>query len=325
VKPVSTSSTVDRLTAIWQRVLQRQEIGIDDNFFDLGGDSALALELFNEISRTFGRDLPPVMIYQAQTLAALALLLEQASLPRFPPLVMLREGTKDFPLFITHGLGGSVIDFFQVVKFLETPHAVYGMQGRGIDGVEDPFDSIEEMAEYSLKAVKEVQPHGPYLLAGFSLGGLVALEMAQQLRRDGEEIALLAMLDSYPHVDSLSQTQRTLLTMQQWQRRVSKLIAGAERAQVPGDLPLSAAIQRFRESGYRALERYRPKPYAGGVSFVRAAVPTTYPSDPRAVWGHLLNHLDVDTVPGDHLEIMTTYYRDLAAVLSRYLRETAIS
>src|SRR5277367_6561976 len=116
----STSMMIEVLIPIWQRVLQLSSLGINDNFFDLGGDSALALELFNEIALVCGCELPPVVIYQAPTITALAALLEQPSAVRIPPLLLLKGGTDDTPIFIAHGLGGSAMDFFQVVKYLHT-------------------------------------------------------------------------------------------------------------------------------------------------------------------------------------------------------------
>src|SRR5271170_7389879 len=176
-----TSTMVEMLTPIWRRVLQLSSVDVEANFFDLGGDSSLALQLFNEIARTSGRELPPVTIYLAPTIASLAAALEQPSDLRFPPLVLLKDGYAEPPLFVTHGLGGSVIDFFQVVKHIQTPHSIHGMQARGVDGTEEPFDRIEDMAQFYLDAIRQVQPHGPYLLVGYSLGGLVTFEMAQQL------------------------------------------------------------------------------------------------------------------------------------------------
>ena len=176
---------VETLTPIWQRVLQLPSIHVDDNFFDLGGDSSLALQLFNEIAQVCDRELPPVTIYQAPTIAALAALLEQPTTPRFPTLVLLKPGTEKPPVFVAHGLGGSVMDFFQPVKHIETDHPIYGMQARGIDGLDEPLARIEDMAEFYLHAIRKMQPRGPYVLAGYSLGGLVALEMAQQQKRAG--------------------------------------------------------------------------------------------------------------------------------------------
>jgi thioesterase domain-containing protein len=318
-----TSTMVETLTPIWQRVLQLSSVGVDDNFFDLGGDSALALELFNEIALACGRELPPVMIYHAPTITALAALLEQPTTPRMPPLVQLKAGSKEPPVFIAHGLGGSVMDFFQVVKHIQTPHAIHGMQAKGIDGVEEPLDRIEDMARYSLDAVKQLQPHGPYLLIGFSLGGLVALEMAQQLIAEGEKIGLLAMLDSYPHVSRLSRAQRALLSTRQTWRRIARRLQwlGVNPPyQTTVEVSPSPALQHFRDTSYRALERYQPRFYPGKINFARAAIPTDFPADPAAVWSHLAQDFEVKTVPGDHLGIMTTHFESLASVISAYLR-----
>ncbi|HXW93191.1 MAG TPA: thioesterase domain-containing protein [Terriglobales bacterium] len=317
----TASATTERLIPIWQRVLQVSSVGVEDNFFDLGGDSALALELFDEISRAWGRDLPPVMIYHASTIAALGALLEEPSVPRVPALVQLKSGTSNPPVFITHGLGGTVMDFFQVLKHVRTPRAIHGMQAKGIDGVEEPFDSIEEMARYYLKAVRALQAHGPYLLIGYSLGGLVILEMAQRLAANGEKVALLAMLDSYPHIRRLSRGQRLRLAMQQMRYRISGGRSLYTILQSANGTRLSSTMQRVRDSAFLALERYQPRFYPGSIRFVRAAIPKDFPADPAAVWGHLAGEFVVETVPGDHLGIMTTHYEELANVLSRYLSE----
>jgi thioesterase domain-containing protein len=321
-----TSAMVEVLVPIWQRVLQLPSVGADDNFFDLGGDSALALELFNEIALASGRELPPVMIYHAPTITALAGLLEQPTTPRVPPLVRLKSGSEEPPVFIAHGLGGSVMDFFQVVKHIQTPRAIHGMQAKGIDGVEEPLDRIEDMARYSLDAVKQVQPHGPYLLIGFSLGGLVALEMAQQLIAEKEKIGLLLMLDSYPHVSRLSRGQRARLSSRQtWRRFARRLhwLGVKPPYQTTVETSPSAALQHFRYTSYLALERYQPRFYPGKINFVRAAIPTDFPANPTSIWSPLANELELKTVPGDHLGIMTTHFESLASVISGFLRGAA--
>jgi acetoacetyl-CoA synthetase len=326
VKPVPTSATVEALAPIWRRVLQLSSVGADDNFFDLGGDSALALQLFNEIALACGRDLPPVIIYHAPTIAALAALLDQPVAPRIPPLVQLKAGSQEPPVFIAHGLGGSVMDFFQVVKHVQTSHAIHGMQAKGIDGVEEPLDRIEDMARYSLDAVRELQPHGPYLLIGFSLGGLVTLEMAQQLTAAGEKIGLLAMLDSYPHVSHLSRGQRARLSTRQAWRGIAKRLQwlGVRPPyQTTVEVSPSPALQYFRDCAYRALEAYQPRFYRGKIDFVRAAIPTDFPAQPAAVWSHLAEEFNVLTVPGDHVGIMTTHFESLASVISSLLRKAS--
>src|ERR1700735_62093 len=196
-RPPATAM-IGALTAIWESVLQHSPIGPDDNFFDLGGDSLSAATLFLEIEKVCGRQLPSVMIYNAPTVATLAAELEKPSTSRFPPLFLLRAGSAASPAYIAHGLGGSVIDFYRLVTHIESDRPIYGMQARGIDGIDDPFESIEDMAQYHLKAIKQIQAHGPYVLIGYSLGGLVSLEIAHRLIAAGEGVALLAMLDAYP-------------------------------------------------------------------------------------------------------------------------------
>jgi acetoacetyl-CoA synthetase len=315
---------VELLAPVWQRLLQLSSIGVDDNFFDLGGDSALALELFNEIAEITGRELPPVMIYRAPTISALAALLDQPNTSRVPPLVQLKSGSKQPPVFIAHGLGGSAMDFYQVVKYIQTSRAIHGLQAKGIDGVEEPQDRIEDMARYSLDAVRQLQPRGPYHLVGFSLGGLVTLEMAQQLLAEGEKIGLLAMLDSYPHVSRLSRGQRSRLSGRQaWDRLTRRLawLGVSSPRQTTIEVTPSPAQRHFRDTSYLALERYQPRFYPGKISFVRAAIPTDFPADPAAVWSGLAKEFELKTVPGDHLGIMTTHFESLASAISDFLQK----
>jgi thioesterase domain-containing protein/acyl carrier protein len=325
VKPEATSSMVEVLTPIWQRVLQLPSIGVDDNFFDLGGDSSLALQLFNEIAQSCDRELPPVTIYQAPTIAALAALLEQPAAPRFPTLVLLKPGAETPPVFIAHGLGGSVMDFFQPVRLIATDHPIYGMQARGIDGVDEPLERIEDMADFYLDAIKSLQPRGPYLLVGYSLGGLVVLEMAQRLSASGEKVALLAMLDAYPHIRYLSLGQRVLLIARQGRRGVRFIgnLSGSTPYQPPAGVSLTPAMQRVRDSAYLALTRYRPQFYPGKIKFVRAGISSAFPDDAAAVWANLAKEFEVETMPGDHLGMIATHYESLAALLSRYLYEAS--
>ena len=344
----SASTMVDLLTPIWERVLQRPAIRLDDNFFDLGGDSLLAVELFTEIERVSGREMAPVTIYCAPTIAALAAVLEEPAAPRFPPLLQLKGGTEEQPIFLAHGLAGTAMDFYQLVKYVKTDRPIYGMQAKGTDGVDEPFERIEDLAQYHLDAIKELQPHGPYILVGYSLGGLVALEMAQRLTAQGEKVALLAMLETYPHPRFLSLRQRVRLGTRLATHRattvgrlplrdaLSYIIRPSERrlyvsrdsngnapSQVPAGASHTPTMQRARESAYRALTRYRPRFYKGAIKFVRAEVVTDFPDDPAAIWSGLADQFHAETVPGDHLGILGTHFEKLASVVSRYLHEAA--
>jgi len=197
------------------------------------------------------------------------------------------------------------------------------MQARGIDGLDEPLARIEEMAEFYLDAIKKLQPRGPYVLVGYSLGGLVVLEMAQRLAANGENVALLAMLDAYPHIRYLSLGQRVRLIARQGRQGLHSLanLSGSAPYQPPDGVALTQAMQRVRDSAYLALTRYRPRFYPGKIRFVRAEISSAFPDDAAAVWARLAGRFEVETVPGDHLGMIATHYESLASVLSRYLEE----
>jgi len=341
---------IETVTSIWQRLLHRSSIRAEDNFFDLGGNPSIAVQLFSEIAQAYGRELPPSMIYCAPTIAGLAAMLEQPTPLRFPPLVLLRSGTGDRPVFIAHGLGGNVMDLFLLVKHLRSPRPIYGLQARGLDGVDEPFERIEDMAQFHVNAIKELQPHGPYWLIGYSLGGLVMLEIAQRLSQNGDKMALLAMLESYPHSRFLSLAQRLRLLTRLTQHHASNAMAlpmreafsyilrhlagrlhisadgqGGMRDRRPDGVSFSPTVARVRDSAYRALERYRPRFYNGKIRFVRAETSTEFPKDAAAVWSNLADEFELETIPGDHLGILTVHFETIASVLSRYLDDASSS
>jgi thioesterase domain-containing protein/acyl carrier protein len=311
---------------MWQQLLQVPAVGPEDSFFDLGGDSAIAIQLFSQIADVYGRQLPPVMIYHVPTVTSLAALLEQRSAPILSPLILLKNGSHGAPLFIAPGLGGGPAEFFQLVEHIHSPNPIYGLQPKGIEGFDDPCERIEDMAEFYLKALLDFQAQGPYSLAGYSLGGLVALEMARRLNASGHEVALLVMIDSYPDINSLSPMQFLRLLTQRAKRRVTTFGQPPRTDIRLGGLPSPEAISSFapsfdrvRDAAYRALRRYRPGTYGGAVKFIRAAEVTEFPDNPKSVWSHLLPNLEVESVSGDHLGMLTTHYEELARVLNRYL------
>jgi thioesterase domain-containing protein/acyl carrier protein len=195
----SSSSIQETLAVIFAQILRHGPVGEDDDFFDLGGDSLNAIELMAEIKEALGRDLPVTTIYDAPTIAALAALLASETPTDNSNLVLLRPGAGTRPLFIAHGLGGTVMELRNLASAIATDQAIYGIEAVGLDGKLQPLCSIPAMARFHVAAVRRIQPNGPYLLAGFSFGGLVAFEMAKILSCKGERIELLGLLDSFPH------------------------------------------------------------------------------------------------------------------------------
>jgi thioesterase domain-containing protein len=345
VSPKHAPTIPEILTPIWQRVLQRSCIGIDDNFFDLGGNLSSADTLFAEIARECGRELPSATIYHAPTIGALASVLEQPTLPQFSPFFQLKAGDEKPPILIAHGLGGHS-DFFQLAKHIHTGHSIYGIQAKGVDGMEEPLDRIEDMARFYVDELEKLQPKGPYILIGYSFGGLVTLEMAQRLSKGGENVALLVLVDAYPDPHFLSKGQRLWLIARRVRRHVSEMrqmpgresvsyfVRGLEHrlgiTLIPNRgiplpkksrLSLERTILQVKERAYVALRRYQPQFYRGKIKFVGAENNSYFPSDPTSVWGKLTDEVEVEIVPGSHLDMVTTRFEDLADVLTRYVSE----
>lgn len=187
-----------QLTEIWEKVLGTKP-SVKDNFFDLGGHSLTAVRLFAQIEQTFGKNLPLATLFQAPTIEQLATILRQKkwSAPCSSIVTIQAGSSSHSPLFCIHGGGFNILAYLDVAHYLEPERPVYGIQAKGLEGKEAPHRRVEDMATDYIKQMRAVQPQGPYFLAGLSSGGIIALEMAQQLHLQGQEVSLLAIFDSY--------------------------------------------------------------------------------------------------------------------------------
>ncbi|NEQ77288.1 MAG: amino acid adenylation domain-containing protein [Okeania sp. SIO2C9] len=185
-----------QLAQMWSEILGISPIGVGDNFFDLGGHSLLAVRLMAEIEKQFSKNLSLAALFQGATVEQLAILLRQkTNTHSWSPLVAIQPEGNYPPFFCMPGSGGNVVYFHQLARHLGNDQPFYALQPPSLDGISEPFGSVEEVAAYYLKAIQSLQPSGPYFLGGHSFGVLVAFEMAQQLQQLGETVALLALFD----------------------------------------------------------------------------------------------------------------------------------
>jgi acyl transferase domain-containing protein/thioesterase domain-containing protein/acyl carrier protein len=199
------------LAAMWQKTLGIEQIGIQDDFFELGGESLIAVRLLGQIKKTYGLDLPLATFFQTPTIAQSAELLRgQIQVAERTPaeprrkrslslssLVPIQSSGSRPPLFCVHGAGGNVMVFSTLTHYLGLEQPIYGLQAQGVDGKSQPLTRLEDMAALYIRDMKAAFPQGPYLLAGFSMGGEVAFEMAQQLQAQGDEVRLLVLFDTF--------------------------------------------------------------------------------------------------------------------------------
>jgi thioesterase domain-containing protein/acyl carrier protein len=292
---VADDETEARLAAIWQQVLSLESIGTKDNFFDLGGDSSLAVRMFAEIEKTFKVKLPLATLYETPTIEELARVVRGGtSTSGWSPLVAIQKEGSRPPLFLFHGAGGNVLIYRGLSCHL-SDQPIYGLQAQGLDGSQPPLTTVEDIAALYVKEIKKVQPRGPYYLGGYCGGGTIAYEAAQQLQADGERVALLALFDTM----NWSKIPITLWSKgtYAYQRLIFHVasflsldIPGvfkflAEKKKIlRGRLPVwqgmllakftknagsSALLAHIWQTNDLACWRYIPKPYAGSVTDFR--------------------------------------------------------
>jgi len=314
-----------RLRQMWENLFQIRPIGIRDDFFALGGHSLLAVLLMSEIRREFACDVPLATLLQAKTIEQLGAVLRQgARSPAWSPLATIQRGSSRPPVFCVHPIGGESLCYVELARFLGLDQPVYGLQSRAWledDRAEEPL-TIEEMASDYLRAVRQVQPHGPYSLVGWSFGGLVALEMAQQLQVSGELVGLLAPLDSMalPQREAnpgaaveylyeiLGRPGSLSLEDMRELCDIDSVLAYVEErldvvALVPGlDLQMIRRYWRAEVSHRRASVAYRVRPYSGPIDlFLADEGHRTHCPDPYLGWLDVATGgLTLHRVPGTH-------------------------
>ena len=189
--------TEKKLQKIWESLLGVAPVGLNQDYFELGGNSILAVRLFASIADEFHRKLPLSILFEAPTVAQLARHLRQRdSDQHWSSLVTIQPKGSRPPFFCIHGGGGNVLIYRDLSMHLGPDQPFYGLQAQGLDGEQPCLDTIEDMASLYVRDIRKVQPHGPYYLGGYCMGGTVAYEIAQQLRAQGEEVALLALFDT---------------------------------------------------------------------------------------------------------------------------------
>jgi len=337
-----TSLLESRLLQIWERVFSRP-VGVDDDFFELGGHSLLAAELIAEIEAELSSErIPLATLFAAPTVGRLAELLEAGDWGgAWASLVPIKPTGDRPPLFFVHGHGGNVIGFSDLGRRLSPEQPLYGLQAPHMD-VDGGSLRIEDMARTYVEEIRTVQPMGPYVVGGWCLGGDVAFEMAQQLRRDGSEVALVLMVDNTRKDDSdalRSGPARILLGVatrlaMEWSnlaevprghrgeyavertaRLERRLLPALERliSDDDGTLPFGLSHSRpYRQEQIAAMhekayEDYRPQPYPGAVAIFRAQRrPYGRRLDPSLGWSSLVQGpLMLFELPGHRIGLLT--------------------
>ncbi|MBU8974939.1 amino acid adenylation domain-containing protein [Lysobacter sp. MMG2] len=326
-----------QLLAIWRDLLRKPDIGADDDFFSLGGHSLQAVQMFHRFNRETGVNLPLATLLTARTVRALAREYQRArndadaldggERDPWAPLVSIRAQGDAKPLFLVHAVGGNVLNYRPLAEAMPAGIPVYGLQALGLDGRTAPLESVEAMAQRYVAEIRSVQPHGPYHLAGGSMGGIIAYEMAQQLMAAGETVGLLGLVDTSAEFglryrddarrglsarvqrlhrrmqgQSLGERIATIGGVVNGRLQASKLRQQAQAAREAGEaLPHNVRYAELEATHMRAYGKYVVKPYPGALVLFRASdQPSMLRNKPTLGWDGLVGSVDVLSIPGDH-------------------------
>lgn len=195
----SLESLQCRIGEIWEEVLGVRSIPHNLDYWDLGRGGRRLLGILDRIREESGLDLPLSTVYEAPTIESFARWIAERKTAAFSPLVLLKAGKYDQPpLFIVSGLSGMALELFPMGRAINHAGPIYAIQRRGFSGDERLYDTVDEMVDHYLEVIREIQPHGPYLLSGYSIGGYAAIEMARKLEAAGEPVPFVGLIDSHP-------------------------------------------------------------------------------------------------------------------------------
>ena len=339
-----------QMVTLWEELFGRPRVGIHDNFFELGGDSMVALRFMTRLRGQLGRSVPLAALFEQGTVAELADLIrrEEHEARPFSPLVAIRPNGSSPPLFLVHPAGGDVLCYEELGRHLGPDQPLYGLQARGLSGDEELTagrvgeTTVREMAADYLEALREVRPEGPYAVGGWSFGGVIAFEMAQQLANEQQEVHLTlidtvvperlprwsksalavnfaALIGVHEVVTASSEDFRALSLEEQLNRIL-------EEAKATGLLPHDAPYQeverlwRAYTGIVRSVASYEPRTWAGRTLLIRAGDEEAAGGDDLGWGAYMTGDLHVEWIPGTHQTLLEEpAVRTLARELNRWL------
>jgi thioesterase domain-containing protein len=314
-----------KLVQIWEEVLDIRPIGVRDNFFELGGHSLLAVRVMAQIQQQVGKTLTLTHLFQGGTVEYLASLLRrEGELDLASSLVGLQTGGSKRPIYFVHPSGGSVHWYANLSSHLGNEQPFYGIQAQGLFNDQPLHTSIEAMAAHYAQAIRTFQPDGPYLIGSWSLGVIIAFELAQQLQAQGQEIALLALLDQGPDLPSGEPEDDAAYLVEVFGKHLTlsleslrQLDPDAQVAHVFSkarkinwitpdvSLPQFRHFIRILRTHTDAWRAYRPNSYQGKITLFRAETQTDDELPLDMGWQALAKGgVEIIDVPGDHISML---------------------
>ncbi|WP_113925697.1 non-ribosomal peptide synthetase [Cognataquiflexum aquatile] len=354
-KKTPTTNLEKTISKIWCSALKKEIIDIEADFFELGGHSLLAVKVMAALEKEIGSKLAINQIFKHPNILELAKALENINQNQtgWNSLVPIKPSGNKPPLYIVHGVGSTVSIYYSLAKYIEDDQPIYGFQPKGLDGIETPNKSLEEMASYYISLMIDQNPHGPYNISGYSFGGYVAYEMARQLRSMGKQVGKLILfdtssLDSYEKLstfDKIKLRSKIILNeinfvlhepqgyfekkSRSFQRKRDKLLVKMKLKPDPKYLGDSKSVlNRIAKNNADILNKYRLGPYNGPLHLFRAKTQGFYVEEPKYYgWLPFVEKVHVVHVSGHHDNIFKKpeILKEMAEKIQKVLDEKTVS
>ena len=352
---IAPRTDIEKLVAdIWTEFLGVEKIGVHDNFFELGGHSLVAVQVMTKIEKETGKRLPLASLFESSTVEKLAQLLKlDGKSITWDSLVPIKPTGNKMPLYMVHGAGLNVLLFNTLAMGMSADQPIYGLQAKGLNGIDEPLGKIEDIAAHYIASIMAQNPDGPYALAGYSFGGIIAFEMARQLEALGKEVKMLAMFDTYAYrstyydptilklykkgkyfirgvVYALKFTNGFKYTIVEKGTNIKRRITRAYWKVRYGKNQTRAGIfgysNKVDEMNEHAQKYYQLKPYDIAVEVFRAENRTFYLDDAESLgWKpYALKGVNIHNIPGEHNTIFKAPNDKIFAdILQKCLDEAA--
>ncbi len=350
------------LAELWANLLQIPKIGIHDHFFESGGHSLLGVQFVSRLRQKTGKNFPLSLLFSHPTIAAFASFLDQIpDATLWSSLVAVQPNGSKPPLYCVHPVTGGVEYVTKMAAYLDEDQPIYGLQAVGICGQKAPQECVYAMAEHYLSLILKNQPEGAYHLAGYSVGGLIAYEMAVRLRAMGKEVLTLILFDTYPsrkrvlaykHIGleyiahswvkgllsprvSLEQKKQVVSSMKTIPKDFVKLVAGHLKGKLRPSQPVDTSPTPSREvwetileASWKAGNRYRPQHYDGKAVLIRATdIPARHLKASHTFgWEkYIKNVIHVYQIEGDHFSLFreAQSVQTIAGIVRKYIQHPA--
>jgi amino acid adenylation domain-containing protein len=332
---------------IWREVLKLDQLGIHDNFFEVGGHSLNAVQIITKIENQTGQKLPLAIFFKYPTIEQqVSSILKSEADTVWKALVPIKASGNKMPLYIVHGDGLNVLNFSDLAKYIHKEQPIFGLQAIGMDGIREPMDDIAEIAKHYINEILEINPSGPYAIGGYSFGGYVAIEMRRQLELMGKEVKMLAIFDTNAF-NTLYNKELSKKILKKIKRQLPKFVwftklffkdpkttiyyqCGYVKKQLyklgllkqPETTGMYSLLNKVNAKHQLALKKYNLLPFNDRLSLFRCKEHIYFIDDPKYMgWlNYALKGVKVYDVPGDHKTMFEPpYVKEVAHILQEAL------